>query len=897
MKQRIKEILIFFVILFFAVGTISLFQLIRDPKYIQGLVENQLASFIKQGLSRDTIHVKIKNLNWGGFSHPYSFKAEKVMVDGFSEKTILQASNLHIGISIPRLILGQIQFSQLKVARIEVEHQGEILLKGSFNLRPYWTRQKINIIGELSNLKDLIQIFAPSLEFPRLEQLGFELELDIKSPKQTFMLVNLSHHQTTGTSQIELITNTPWSDLWAKGGIIDATITAKAKSIPTNDIHKLWPKALAPKPRDWVTNHLSKGIISFATLNTVGQIHLNPQGHLETFKLGSLKGDIQAQDIRVNYLEKLPPVENATGKCWYNDKQFFIEASGIAHGVKLHRGYIVISDLDQEDATIDIDLDNEGSVTNCLEIIDAEPLRFAHDLGLSPKTLQGHAIVHTHLNFPLITDLPLNQVKVTSKAKITDAQFHPPHGLLKQWPLTTGTLDVVVNQDKLEVSGIAHLAKTPISLTWEQYFHKQQAPFKQRFTVDAQHDIHHAPHAEGTILIQATHQVDMNNKAQGKVTANSKDLMLSLPWLGWHKQSGDPITAKITWSHHKNKGKVDIFEITGPELDIRAKGDLTREGLNTLQFSAFRLGKFNPKVKIKRLQNEKYQLKINLPRFDLTSIFKELDQFSQPSSDFDIPLELAFQLTIEEVLTNNHFNLAKCHADIHWVQDHVELIEIKANEKGYKQPFIFRLTPLQENKQDFHLKTNQAGELLELLGSGYNLEKGEMSIAGSRTLHNASWSLQGEMQVKNLIIHQAPLLAQILSLTTLQGIVHTLTGQGLQFDDGHTYFKITPALIELTKAELSGPALGLFFQGQINRERQLLDLTGEIIPIYGVNRLMAGVPLLGRILSGGHDEGIFRTAFTISGPKANPIVKVNPLTTLTPGVVREALKAGQKAIE
>lgn len=83
------------------------------------------------------------------------------------------------------------------------------------------------------------------------------------------------------------------------------------------------------------------------------------------------------------------------------------------------------------------------------------------------------------------------------------------------------------------------------------------------------------------------------------------------------------------------------------------------------------------------------------------------------------------------------------------------------------------------------------------------------------------------------------------------------------------------------------PSLGLLLTGSIDRLFHKVNFSGELIPLYIVNKALAQIPFI----SGGREEGVFLTQFTLTGDRKDPTLKINPLTSVTPGVVREFLAA------
>jgi len=60
-----------------------------------------------------------------------------------------------------------------------------------------------------------------------------------------------------------------------------------------------------------------------------------------------------------------------------------------------------------------------------------------------------------------------------------------------------------------------------------------------------------------------------------------------------------------------------------------------------------------------------------------------------------------------------------------------------------------------------------------------------------------------------------------------------------------------------------------------------------VVPAYTINRIIGQIPLLGQILTGGDNEGMFAATYSLKGPLADPEVSVNPLSALAPGLLRK----------
>ncbi len=82
--------------------------------------------------------------------------------------------------------------------------------------------------------------------------------------------------------------------------------------------------------------------------------------------------------------------------------------------------------------------------------------------------------------------------------------------------------------------------------------------------------------------------------------------------------------------------------------------------------------------------------------------------------------------------------------------------------------------------------------------------------------------------------------------------------------------------------------------GSIDRLQHKVDFSGDLIPLYIVNAVLAKIPFIGNVISGGKEDGVFMTQFTLIGDRKDPTLAINPITTVTPGLVREMFTSQEK---
>ena len=111
--------------------------------------------------------------------------------------------------------------------------------------------------------------------------------------------------------------------------------------------------------------------------------------------------------------------------------------------------------------------------------------------------------------------------------------------------------------------------------------------------------------------------------------------------------------------------------------------------------------------------------------------------------------------------------------------------------------------------------------------------------------------------------------------------------EGLSFTKLTLPFTTDAKFIRLGDSLLKGNELGASAEGLIRKADGAIDITGTIIPAYGINAAVGNIPLLGEIFTGGKGQGIFGLTFALSGSMANPKIQYNPISAIAPGIFRK----------
>ena len=238
--------------------------------------------------------------------------------------------------------------------------------------------------------------------------------------------------------------------------------------------------------------------------------------------------------------------------------------------------------------------------------------------------------------------------------------------------------------------------------------------------------------------------------------------------------------------------------------------------------------------------------------------------------------------------------------------DNLNFINNLSGNINYKNSKIdgLELESIFPNKKNIRLSivTNKANEKITKLFTGYPkpLIKRYKFIKGFEEGYLDFNSVKKDgvsnsvLIIDNFKVKEVPVFAKLLSLASLQGIADLLTGEGIRFTDFEMRYSSQKGLIKIEEMYAIGPAISILMDGYIE-SKKTVSLRGTLVPATTINRSIASIPLLGKILIGDNTgEGVFGVSFKIKGPPKNLSTTVNPIKTLTPRFITRTLEKSKK---
>lgn len=672
---------------------------------------------------------------------------------------------------------------------------------------------------------------------------------------------------------------------------VDFSVKAEAQAVNLKHLHYLWPSKLAPVPRSWVVSNIKTGHVPHATMNLEGVIEDPVQDF--ALHISKMDGKIDIQDATVTYLNGMPQVSDVQGEAFYDQKNFHIVIQKAeCHGQHIQKGDILITDMDKKDQNIVIDLVLKGSFKRALELIDHQPLGYARLMNMNIPNTLGAVQTHLMLDFPLERTVTLDQVKVTIKSQLQHVAFDAPLDVLPV-RVRAGDLKILVNQNRLLLQGDAELNQSKSRLKWQRNFNATES-LKDKLEITCDFDAK----LWATLGLEKIGTIDgqtplklvydhFSKKSMLWVQAPLKELGMRI--LGAEKQKG--VDGRFDMEVHFKEGalsEIKKFECEGGE-NLSLKGSAVFSSGQTLPqkvvMTSLKLGRTSVAPTFKLKKNKTYRLSIQGGILDLESI---IDQFSATSDDNTFKESFDAKVTLDKLYIMGQAPLKKVEFDMSMTQGVIKFLNMRSYFSKGKEPrtlFVMLHSP-DTRKRVLEVSTNHFGELIESLGISDRLLHGRLAIEATHD-NDPKKPWVGRFKIYNFNLKDPPVLGQLLSLAFPTGLIDLLSNEGMSFTSFSTRFKYRPGSIHLTDGRAKGASLGLTISGHILPKTRELKLQGTVMPAYFLNTLIGKIPLLGELITGGKDEGLFGVTYKITGSYDHPNIAVNPLSALTPGLIRK----------
>ncbi|MGI9499678.1 MAG: AsmA-like C-terminal domain-containing protein, partial [Geminicoccaceae bacterium] len=742
---------------------------------------------------------------------------------------------------------------------------------------------EIGLDGTLSPLNVEVQATTGVVDLPRylaepLDIAAAELEGTVSDDFGSFEI-----------NQARIVSR--GAELSGAGGIIwredepSFGLELVANGVRAEDLPAFWPPLLGTDVRDWVLENIETGLVSEAAV----ELDLRPgDWGPEPLRDDAVAGSFAFEDLSVRYVDEMPPLQNAAGTAVFDaDRMEFDVVGGDNAGLKLKGGNVTITGMGKPGrlaTQLRVRADAEGSIEQALTVLDHPPLKIASELAIAPSKTGGRVVTNVHVRIPLHDEVTEDEAVVLAEAELIDLAIEQLPKLGGGVRMDRGAFKLVVDEEAVRLGGTAEVNGIPLAI--DVFEPLEDETSKRRIDLAGRlgrQELERQGIAiaglDGEVGFKAT-VTETSRRFWIDLEADLAALAIAPPGLAWRKPIGQAgvLRASIAMPI---EGPIDVKQFDLETDDLRASGTLelspSNDGLKTLALDVLRLADTDVAIRASSDGQGGHDVVIEGKRLDLDALFGDDQEIGDDFERFHVILRT-------DQLLARGIELVDVEADaVHGPDGWRSASVIGALRSGGR--LALELTPDGDDRQ-LELRSDNAGALITAFDLGQQVEGGAMLLS-ARFKSQDPVVAEGRFEIESFVLKDAPLLARLLTLASLTGIGNLLGGEGVQMDHLILPFALDEQKLYFTDGLMRGSQLGLTLKGDVGLEEEMLDLAGTIIPVYSLNRLIGQVPIIGRILTGVDGRGAFAATYSIKGPRGNPTVYVNPLSILTPGLIRD----------
>ena len=653
-------------------------------------------------------------------------------------------------------------------------------------------------------------------------------------------------------------------------------------------LKQIWPILIVPEVREWVIERIERGMLQRIEVGVNSPVrNLSRKG--PPIPDDGLSVNIVASGVTVHPVDKMPSVRDADLKARVTGRTATVTiGQGVADtpgGRKINISDFTfeVPDMAPKPSPSRVKFKVDCPVPAAAEILASDRISDVSGTLIDPNNSKGTVSATISLAMPVIGAL----TKADTTYNVTaDLAGFAADKLVMNQKLEATTLKVVANNTGYQVKGDVKINGQQASLDYRKPA-EGDADIKLQATLDdasrARLGLDLGPAVSGAVPIKVIGKIgDRDSKVGIEADLTSLKLDNILP--GWVKVPGK--SGKATFSVVK-KEQSTLFQdivVDGGGVSIKGSLEVDQNGdLLNASFPTYAPSE-GDKTSLKAERGADGVVKVTMRGdvFDGRGFLKsaisgkEADAKSKIKNiDFDVDLKLG------AVAGFNGEALRSVDAKFSRRGGIVKAFTI-SGKVGRDTPLTadLRGRGQGQGRDTIVLQTNDAGAFFRFNDFYSKIVGGQLTLAMEPPTPEAGpkeglinvrdFSIKGEASLERVAAGGAPAGQGSVAFSALRAEFTRQSGQ-LTIRDG----------------VVKGPAIGATIEGSIDSVTNQVRMSGTFVPMYGLNNMFGQIPVLGLFLGGGSNEGLIGVTYEVVGTPAQPVMRVNPISAMAPGVLRK----------
>jgi Protein of unknown function len=650
-------------------------------------------------------------------------------------------------------------------------------------------------------------------------------------------------------------------------------------------LKRMWPILIVPEVREWVIERVERASLQSIEIGVKSPVrNLSRRG--PPIPDEGLSVNIVATGVTLRPVDELPLVRDADLKARVTGRTATVTigqaAADTPTGRRLAISNLVfeVPDMAPKPAPAKVSFRIDGPVPAVAEILASDRLSEFSGTLIDPNSSKGSVSALVTLGLPIKREL----TKADTTYSVTaDLGGFAADKLVMNQKLEATTLKVIANNAGYQVKGDVKINGQAASLDYRKP-NEGDADIKLQATLDdasrARLGFDLGPAVSGTIPLKLSGKIGETSRMGIDADLTALKLDNILP--GWVKLPGKTSRAVFNVVQKPQSTRLEDIVIDGGGVSIKGSLEVDQNGdLMSVNFPTYSPSE-GDKTSLKAERGTDGMLKVMMRGdvFDgrgfLKSVIsgKDADPKSKTKGiDFDVDLKLG------AVAGFNGEAVRSVDAKFSRRNGAIRSFAL-TGKLGRDTPLTADLRGRSQGREVIYLETNDAGAFFRFTDTYAKMVGGQLALAmdpptvdprSKEGLINVSdFSIKGETSLDRVAAGGPAGVSNGISFSRLRAEFTRQNGQ-----------------LTIREGVVKGPMIGATLEGSIDYPGNQVRMSGTFVPMYTLNNMFGQLPILGLFLGGGTNEGLIGVTYEVVGTPGQPVLRVNPISAMAPGVLRK----------
>jgi len=662
--------------------------------------------------------------------------------------------------------------------------------------------------------------------------------------------------------------------------------------MPVDSLKRVWPFFVLPKVRDWFNDHLTSG--------TLERIVIAVNAPLESLKSSGtpvpddgLSLDALATNCVIRPLDGLPALREADLNVHIVGRDAVVTLGKAAADLPSMRKLIMsagsfeVPDTAAAAPAARVRFKLDGPVPAAAELMRMDRLRDVSDLSFDPATVRGTMSASVALGIPIRSDPPPGS---TTYSVTVDATNFSADRMIMGQKVEAALLKASATPQGFQLKGDVKVGEAPVTLEYRKNRGDAEAEIRLQGMLDeaARKSLGLDPGSaiSGAIPVRLNGRVTTGSDHEGRfgIEADLTPAQIDGLLPGWVKPAGKPARATFTLISKPQLTRIDDLLIEGTGGGV--KGTVEFDGSGELLSANFPAYGFSDgdrtSLKVERAPDGALRVTMRGDVYDGRGFVKAAagggtaaQHSNRPAVDVDIDMKMGAVVGFNgEALRGLSLRMSRRAGEIRSFGLSAKI--------GRDATLTGDLRGGSGGRQLVYAESGDAGAFFRFTDVYARMTGGQVSVAMDPP-SAANPVQQGVLNAHNFAVHDEAQLEQAVAGRPQN------RRNAIEFSGMRVEFTRAPGSVALRDGVVRGPLLGGTIDGLIDYAGDEVHLRGTLVPLYGPNNLLGQLPLVGLFL-GGEKEGLLGITYEVVGRPGNPVLHINPISALAPGLLRKVFE-------